>query len=517
MKKLFISLLFFQYITTPGIQAQEVMHAEAGATVKLEAGAAMILAGGITLDNGSILANAGTITLKNGATGNADFTDNTIAGNFYSYGTGILMFNSTGNHAIHTNNLFEQITADCAAMNFTSNISAHKWYLVNGIINTGAFTAIATGTDQQSVEADTANPDFSNSWFNGILRRYLSPATVNTYIFPVGNSSFSNMAKLDNLTAAPLDNISYADAVFGPKPGNDAGLFVNESGSPYTIVNNGGVWRIIPNAEPTSGKYDLLLYFNGFTGLSDNAFGIIRRPDNSSSAAEWELPAGSVLPQAGLPGRIVSAGYARRNNLSGFSQFGIGMIIGALPVSLTDFRAFRIAKEIVNLDWETATEQNNKGFEMERRTDNEPSFTFKKFVSSLALNGNSQDVLRYHSIDSNAWHGVSYYRLKQVDLDNNFRYSMIRAVSGMDDTQVTVKIYPNPNRGQFSIQVDGWITGTSAVMIINQSGQLVKQLIISDQQNNITVSGMSAGLYTIQIPDVFGKGKHFSEKIMIMK
>jgi hypothetical protein len=137
-------------------------------------------------------------------------------------------------------------------------------------------------------------------------------------------------------------------------------------------------------------------------------------------------------------------------------------------------------------------------------------------VPSLALNGSSNAALEYHAIDSNSSHDVTYYRLKQVDLDNNFRYSMIRAVSGMNDTRVTVKIYPNPNKGQFSIQIDG-STAAQTVHIINEAGQMIKELTINSQQNNLAISNLSPGLYYIQIPDVFGRGQHFSEKVLIMK
>jgi hypothetical protein len=516
MKKIIISLIVLSQFLQTDILAQEVMHVQNGTTVKIEAGASIVLAGGITLENGSLLVNAGTIMVKSGATGEADFIDNTGTGNFYQYGTGKLLFSGTGNHGLHTVNAFEQITMDCDGLDLTTNITANKWYLVSGIINTGTRTAIVSGTNQLSIEADPANPNFSKSWFNGNLRRSISPATTNTYQFPVGNSTRVNIARLDNLMTAPLNNVTSIDASFGPKPGNDAGLLVNDLGTPYTIVNNGGVWHITPDVEPTTGKYDLVLNFNGFTGLADNSFGIISRLNNSSNAADWKIPTGSVLPQAGLPGRIVSAGFARRNNLSGFSQFGIAMALGALPVTLTEFNAFRTTKELVALDWQTSSEQNNKGFEIESRRDNESSFVFKKSIMSKALNGNSATSLDYHALDSNSYLGVTYYRLKQVDLDNNYRYSMIRAVSGLNDTRVTVKLYPNPNRGQFSIQVDGR-SEAKLLYIINEAGQIIKKLKLNSQQNNITLSGLSPGLYYIQIPDIFGSGKDFSEKVLIMK
>jgi hypothetical protein len=86
----------------------------------------------------------------------------------------------------------------------------------------------------------------------------------------------------------------------------------------------------------------------------------------------------------------------------------------------------------------------------------------------------------------------------------------------LNDTRVTVKLYPNPNRGQFSIQVDGR-SEAKMLYIINEAGQIVKKLNLDSRQNNITLSGLSPGLYYIQIPDVFGSGKDFSEKVLIMK
>ena len=68
------------------------------------------------------------------------------------------------------------------------------------------------------------------------------------------------------------------------------------------------------------------LYFNGFTALTDNLFGILRRNDGSSNAADWKVAAGSALETYNGLGRKVSDGFARRINISTFSQLGIGML-----------------------------------------------------------------------------------------------------------------------------------------------------------------------------------------------
>lgn len=265
----------------------------------------------------------------------------------------------------------------------------------------------------------------------------------------------------------------------------------------------------------SSGAYDLLLYFNGFTGLSDNSFGILRRPNNSSNAAEWVVPPGSGLPANNQPGRIVSSGHARRNNINGFSQFGIGMLSTPLPVTLMGFDARRLTKIKVQVTWQTVMEQNNYGFDIERRLDGEPVFVNIGFAPTKAPGGNSNDRLDYSFTDANGFSGVSYYRLKQIDIGNQFTYTHIKAVKGMGNTQVSVMLYPNPNQGQFTIRLDG-VNKTYDAVVTDMGGKVVRQLRLSNS-NNVNISGLNAGTYIIRIPDVFGEGEGFTEKVMVIK
>lgn len=498
------------------LSAQDVMKVQSGALLFVQNGTEMVLEGGLALDNGSTLTNNGAIRVKqNGSSGAANWTDNTIVA--YNYGTGKVIFNGTGGHLVQSLNTFERIDADAAGhITLGSDVSAVKWYLVNGKVNsTAAFRAIATGTAQLSVEAAPTNSNFSNSWINGKLRRYLAPASVNTYTFPVGDATKVNLAVMDDLSASPLNNLSYIDASFGTKPGNDAGLVATENGQGYVAMNNGGVWYLTPDANPTSGNFDLLLYFNGFTGLADNMFGILRRTDSSSNAADWTVPAGTMLPANGQPGRTVASGYARRNNIGGFSQFGLGQLSAPLPVTLLSFDARRQTSLKVLVNWQTLTEINNRGFEVERRLEGEPIFKQIGFVPSKAPGGNSSDRIDYQYTDANGYAGVSYYRLRQVDLDNRFNYTHIKAVKGTGETQVSVLLYPNPNFGQFTIRLEG-VTRNYDALITDMGGKIIRQLRLSNN-NQVTVTGLSAGTYLIRIPDVFGEGEAFTEKVMVIK
>ncbi|MGQ0739320.1 MAG: T9SS type A sorting domain-containing protein [Bacteroidota bacterium] len=501
---------------TGQIPAQDIIKVQNGASITVQNGAEITVQGGVSLDNGSTLVNNGTIRLKqNGASGAADWIDNTVTA--YNYGTGKVIFNGTGGHTVNSKNTYERIDVDASGhVALASDVNANKWYLVNGRVNsTSSFKAIALSNTQLAVEADAANTNFASSWVNGNLRRYIQPSAVSNYTFPVGDATKVNRAVMDNLTASPLNNLTYIDASFGPKPGNDAGLMASENGQGYISVNSGGVWYLTPDVVPTSGTYDVLLYFNGFTGLSDNSFGILKRPNASSNAADWTSPAGSSLPANNLPGRIVSSGYARRNNINSFSQFGIGILSGPLPVTLLSFDARRLTKVRVQVNWQTVTEQNNRGFEIERRLDGEPSFVQIGFAPTQAPGGNSSSRIDYNYTDANGYAGISYYRLKQVDIDNHFTYTHIKAVKGMGDTQVSVLLYPNPNHGQFTIRLDG-VTRQYEAVITDMGGKVVRQLRLGNS-NNVNVTGLSAGTYIIRIPDVFGEGDSFTEKVMVIK
>ena len=220
------------------------------------------------------------------------------------------------------------------------------------------------------------------------------------------------------------------------------------------------------------------------------------------------------FPANNQPGRIVSSGYSRRNTINNFSQFGIGMLSGPLPVTLMSFDAKRITKIKVLVNWQTLTEVNNHGFDVERRLDGEPVFNKIGFAATKALGGNSTDKIDYEYTDANGYSGISYYRLKQIDRCSS-AYTFIKAVKGMGETQVSVLLYPNPNNGQFAIRLDGVNKSFNAV-ITDMSGKTIKQLSLTNN-NNINISGLSAGTYIIHIPNVFGEGESFTEKVVVIK
>jgi hypothetical protein len=185
----------------------------------------------------------------------------------------------------------------------------------------------------------------------------------------------------------------------------------------------------------------------------------------------------------------------------------------ALPISLVNFTATRTEAALVELQWHTASENNNKGFDLERRLDNETDFVKQTFVSSQAVNGNSNTLLRYIFKDPNSFSGTSYYRLKQWDYDNRSTYSFIKAVNGLSDASVSLVVFPNPSNGQFKIILKGAGAGVQA-SITDPSGRLIRRVSLENDEP-VMISNLLPGLYIVTIPDAFGLGRSFSEKVMV--
>ena len=95
-----------------------------------------------------------------------------------------------------------------------------------------------------------------------------------------------------------------------------------------------------------------------------------------------------------------------------------------LPVSLLDFKANTDNKN-VDLTWKTASEDNNKGFEIQRSNNNTDWYTIG-FVNGR---GQSNSTQSYTFTDNQLAPGKYFYRLNQVDIDNHTRASSIVTAS----------------------------------------------------------------------------------------
>ncbi|MBE0538888.1 MAG: T9SS type A sorting domain-containing protein [Ignavibacterium sp.] len=110
-----------------------------------------------------------------------------------------------------------------------------------------------------------------------------------------------------------------------------------------------------------------------------------------------------------------------------------------LPVELVSFSASVVEGNVI-LNWSTATEINNRGFEIERKSNND--FETIGFVDG---NGTTTRTQSYTFTDNEVGNGAYSYRLKQMDYDGTFSYSNVISVDVNIPTQFELsQNYPNP-------------------------------------------------------------------------
>jgi len=182
-----------------------------------------------------------------------------------------------------------------------------------------------------------------------------------------------------------------------------------------------------------------------------------------------------------------------------------------LPVNFKSFTAARNQSNVV-LKWETAFEQNNKGFAVERNI--RGIWEQVSFVSSQSADGNSNSALAYLYVDLNDTKGMSQYRIRQVDFDAKSSFSEIRAVRGEGQTGKTV-VYPNPSLdGRVSVVFED-ATLTRDVSLSDMSGRILKQWK-GVTNNNIQIDNLMPGMYSLKIV-VPATGIQSVEKIIVSK
>lgn len=187
-----------------------------------------------------------------------------------------------------------------------------------------------------------------------------------------------------------------------------------------------------------------------------------------------------VLTSPSIPNEI----YARIENLC-----------IPLAVKLMSFGATR-RNDKVELAWTTASEENNKGFYVERKYGN-TDWAILGFVPTTAHGGNSDSRLNYTFTDINAVTGISLYRLRQVNTDNKISYSDVRTVSGTGQNNQVI-VFPNPSQnGQLNILLNS-LQGEASISLINMNGGIVKEWK-NITTHQLSIGNIPSGLYTLRV------------------
>jgi hypothetical protein len=167
-----------------------------------------------------------------------------------------------------------------------------------------------------------------------------------------------------------------------------------------------------------------------------------------------------------------------------------------LPVSLVSFTALK-NNHVNQLKWSTASETNNKGFEIQRSPDAGNWHTIGFMASETT---NSTNLVTYHYTDEAPLAGINYYRLKQLDIDGGFSFSPKRAIKAEErNTDITF----GANPASEILNIGGDLGKIQRIRIIDNFGRVINENV--PVKGNIDVSSLQKGVYILQIEMLTGK------------
>ena len=293
----------------------------------------------------------------------------------------------------------------------------------------------------------------------------------------------------------------------------------------YKTTNMGSSWFSIFGNLPDSPVNDGFIYT--YDALNPNTYFIATDIGvflTQNDGTNWvELP--NNLPNT----VIMHLDYTHSNQMLRAGTHGRGVyeafIDFVIPVELTSFTA-ETNDNTVLLNWSTATETNNQGFEIERKLKNQEWLKIG-FVNG---NGTTTEIQNYNYADDYSqipYEGTALYRLKQIDYNGDFEYSEQLAVNltFIPSEYYVSQNYPNPFNPSTTIKYSLPVESTVKINIYNSLGETIEELASETQpEGNYEVTwnaqNYSSGIYyySFEVNSADGSQSHREmKKIVFLK
>lgn len=158
-----------------------------------------------------------------------------------------------------------------------------------------------------------------------------------------------------------------------------------------------------------------------------------------------------------------------------------------LPVKLISFTGSYSETGIVTLNWKTASEKNNQGFEIQKSTNGTEWST----TGWEEGNGSTVTVSNYSVLFANNSNQAYYYRLKQIDFDGQFEYSSVIKLVKDSELNTEQGVYPNPSQGVLHLTTPSIYTE-----VLSIDGQVVLKL--DKETSTLDLTSLKEGVYYIK-------------------
>jgi hypothetical protein len=174
-----------------------------------------------------------------------------------------------------------------------------------------------------------------------------------------------------------------------------------------------------------------------------------------------------------------------------------------LPVSFINLSGYKNGSKNT-LNWKTAGEQNNRGFEVQRSGDG-INYSAIGFVNTLANDGNSSTELSYSFDDNSPAAGKKqYYQLKQIDIDGRTKLTNIIVITGEKPTALSISgLFPNPARTNVKLMIEAPQAGKITVLVTDMNGKTVIQKVesvgLGSNTIPVDITTLATGRYLIKL------------------
>lgn len=302
----------------------------------------------------------------------------------------------------------------------------------------------------------------------------------------------------------------------------------NSSNALVTYVRQDGSWGELngTGTQMSQGlNYTLEIYGNNTT----QTINYVYSGTQSVAANRWDL-----WINGGLVGDdLQKDGFTDDTNIDAFMFYGVNNAandaaiyldnflynnLASIPVELTSFAAALVNGQI-QLKWQTATEVNNYGFEIQKSLDSR-SWTNIAFIPG---HGNSNSPKNYEFIDRNSTvSGNYFYRLKQLDDDGKYEYSKIVNISAnfLSSSFDLSQNFPNPfnpsTKISFSFAKDSKSTLKAYNALGNEVAVLFNGVAAAGRIYEVDFNGkgLSSGVYYYKLE---GPEKTEVRKMLLVK
>lgn len=359
---------------------------------------------------------------------------------------------------------------------FADLVVSQSISFVQGVIVPMAATSVSNGLLILQPSCTVSDPADYNSYADGWVRKIGAAA----FTFPLGNGGASAPLSI----SAPALTSEHFTARYrraDPDPNWDTDL----KESTLDHLSQCEYWEL----DRTHGTSAVVVTLSWGTPRS---CGVDWMAD--LRVARWDGSLWRDLGQGSVVGTFASGSIATAITTTALGPFTLASssLMNPLPVELLRFEAVN-EYDHVRLEWTTAQEDGAAAFAVERSIDN----VNYAAVAQVMASGYSQQVRDYVSHDRAPLNGLTYYRLKMIDLDGSVVWGPVRPIHRRLHQAFTV--FPNPADEHLWLSIEA--EGGDLVEVLDMTGSVVMRTAVRSSAEGpwFTVGALSPGLYTVRV------------------